>query len=176
MYSITFLRLTATALFLWLASPAPAQSLTVTTQPQTPEQAVRELYDLVTFPAGTTPDWDKVKSLFIPEAVIVLRTSRDATTVFSVDGFVADFVRFIEQAKVEQTGFAEKIIRMEPMVFGDMAQFLVLYEASIPGTDFPPQQGVDNFSLIRMDGQWKIAAITNEAPAEGRPLPEVLTK
>ncbi|MCB9048333.1 MAG: hypothetical protein H6556_02790 [Lewinellaceae bacterium] len=174
MHQLNFYRLILMISLSWLAIPAQAQSLVITTQPQTPEQVVRELYDLVTFPAGTTPDWDKVKSLFIPEAVIVLRTSREATTVFSVDGFVADFVRFIEQAKVEQTGFTEKIIRMEPMVFGDMAQFLVLYEASIPGRDFPPQQGVDNFSLIKKDGQWKIAAITNEVPAEGRPLPEVL--
>lgn len=160
--------------FLFTALAAPAQQLIVTAHAQTPDQVVRELYELVTFPAGATPDWDKVRSLFLDEAVIVLRTSRETTAVFSVDGFVADFVSFIERAKVKETGFTEKILRMKPMVFGDMAQFLVLYEASIPGRDFPPQQGVDNFTLIKKDGQWKIVSITNEIPTAERPLPEVL--
>ena len=57
----------------------------------TAEGVVRELYDLVTFEAGTTPDWDRVRSTFLDEAVVVLRTSREATTVFTVDGFVQDF-------------------------------------------------------------------------------------
>jgi hypothetical protein len=67
---------------------------------QTAEGVVTQLYELVTFEAGSTPDWDKVRSLFIDEAVIVLRTTRTATTVFSVDGFVNDFVTFIERASV----------------------------------------------------------------------------
>ena len=41
-----------------------------------PGRVVAELYDLVTFGAGTTPDWDEVRSLFIEEAVVVL--ARDA--------------------------------------------------------------------------------------------------
>lgn len=138
------------------------------------EGTVAELYDLVTFEADSGPDWGRVRSLFIDEAVIVLRTGRDSTTVFSVDGFVADFVAFIEQRDVMRTGFKEEIVRMQPMVFGDMANVLVLYEASIPGSDRGPQQGVDNFVLIRKHDRWKIVAVTNEIPTEGRPVPEAL--
>ena len=43
------------------------------------EHAVRELYDLVTFPAGTTPDWDRGRALFLPEGVVILRTGRAAS-------------------------------------------------------------------------------------------------
>ena len=75
------------------------------------EAVVRELYDLVTFPAGTTPDWDRGRSLFLPEGVVVLRTTRTTTTVFSVEGWVQDFVDFIERANVTATGFAERIVR-----------------------------------------------------------------
>ena len=82
---------------------------------QNPDGLVRHIYDLVTFQAGTTPDWDRVRSMFIDDAVIVLRTSKDSTTVFSVDGFVDDFVAFIERANAERTGFTENIIRMESM-------------------------------------------------------------
>ena len=142
----------------------------------TAEGVVTELYQLVTFEAGSTPDWEKVRSLFIDEAVIVLRTSWENITIFSVQGFIDDFVDFIERFKVEKTGFVEEIKRTKSMVFGDMAHILVLYEASIPGSEMPPQQGVDSFLLIKKDGRWWIAAITNELPTPDNPLPAELRK
>jgi len=140
----------------------------------TAEGVVKKLYDLVTFDAGTTPDWAQVKSLFIDKAIVVLRTSRDSSTVFTLQGFVDDFVNFIEKAKVVETGFKEEIKRMKPMVFGDIATVLVLYEVSIPGRNRPPQQGVDSFSLIKKDGGWRIVSIINEIPTPDRPIPEEL--
>ncbi|MGD8699455.1 MAG: hypothetical protein PVJ43_09205, partial [Gemmatimonadales bacterium] len=126
--------------------------------------------------AGQQPDWDKVRALFIPEAVIVLRTSRDAMTVFSVEGFVADFVRFVEQTPAGEMGFTEKILSTEAMVFGDMANVLVLYEAHITGSPRAPTQGVDSFSLIKQAGGWRIVAITNELPGANRPIPSELLR
>jgi hypothetical protein len=112
--------------------------------------------------------------MFLDEAVIVLRTSREETTVFSVDGFVADFVAFIERAKAEETGFVERVLRIQPLVFGDIAHVLVLYEASLQSSARPPQQGVDSFQLIRKDGRWWIVAVTNELPTPARPVPPAL--
>jgi len=140
----------------------------------TADGAVTELYRLVTFGAGTTPDWDQVRALFLDEAVIVLRTSREATTVFSVDGLVEDFVQFAGREDVRASGFTERIVRRKTLVFGDIAHVLVLYEAQIPGRDRPPQQGVDSIELIKKDGRWRIAAILNEIPTPERPVPSEL--
>ncbi|MEE8191902.1 MAG: hypothetical protein V3T74_04100 [Gemmatimonadales bacterium] len=139
----------------------------------TPEQVVRALYGMVTFDPGTTPDWDEVRSVFIDEAVVVLRTSATASTVFSVDGFVQDFVNFIERDNVEATGFVERVVEVESMVFRDIAHVLVLYESTIPGAR-PPQLGVDSFELIRQDGRWKIVSVINDLPNAGHPVPAVL--
>jgi len=155
---------------LFLAPSAMAEDAPASTA----DGAVTELYRLVTFDAGTTPDWDRVRALFLDEAVVVLRTSREATTVFSADGFVDDFVKFAGREDVQASGFVERIVRRKSMVFGDMAHVLVLYEAEIPGTDRPPQQGVDSFELIRKDGRWWIAAILNEIPTPERPVPREL--
>jgi len=170
--SVRFLLVSLTAMSGLLLLPARTQAQQGGLE--TPEDVVGEIYDLVSFEGGTRPDWNKVQALFIPEAVIVLRTSRDATNVFSVEGFLDDFVKFIEQTPAGEMGFTEKILRMEPMVFGDMANVLVLYEAHITGSSRTPTQGVDSFSLIKQNGRWKIAAITNEIPTENRPLPAVL--
>lgn len=133
---------------------------------------VTELYKEVTFPAGGTPDWGRVRSMFLDQATVVLRTGREETTVFSVDGFVQDFIAFIERANVRETGFEERVLRTKPLIFGDIAHVLVLYEAVIPGSPRPPQQGVDSFQLIRKDGRWWIVAITNELPTPERPVPQ----
>jgi hypothetical protein len=135
---------------------------------------VAALYEEVTFPAGSSPDWERVRSMFLDQAIVVLRTSREDTTVFSVDGFVQDFIAFIERSKVRETGFEERVIRSKPLVFGDIAHVLVLYEVSIPGSERPPQQGVDSFQLIRKNGRWWIVAVTNEVPTAERPVPPEL--
>lgn len=170
-------RRAATLITLMLAASSSATPLQAQVAPEvvaTPEGLVNEIYDMVSFEGGSVPDWEAVKSLFIPQAVVVLRTSREATTVFSVEGFVQDFINFVENTPAGASGFTEKVIRMKPMVFGEMANVLVLYEAHITGSARAPQQGVDNFSLIRKDGRWWIVSVTNEIPTPDRPIPDVL--
>ena len=138
------------------------------------DMVVGELYELVSFEANASPDWGKVKALFLDEAVVVLRSSRDKLSVFSVDGFVEDFVRFAGRAGVKEKGFTERIIRMKSTVYGDIAHIWVLYEASVTGSARPPQQGVDSFQLVRRGGRWRIVSITNEIVSEERPVPPEL--
>ena len=170
--------LTTTMIAALCLPPAAARCTEPTGQPDsfaTAAGLVAALYDEVTFPAGSTPDWDRVRSMFLDRATIVLRTGREETAVFTVDGFVQDFVGFIERANVVETGFRETIVRSKALLFGDIAHLLVLYEAHIPGSDRPPMQGVDSFQLIRKDGRWWIVSVTNELPTPERPLPRALT-
>jgi hypothetical protein len=139
-----------------------------------PQDVIVNLYDLVSFGPDNPPRWEEVRSLFIEDAIIVLRTSRDSCTRFTVDGFINDFKKFAAEERIQINGFSEKIIRVKKTVFGDIAHFLVLYEASIPGTDFKPQQGVDSFQLIKSDSTWRILSITNEIPGPDNPLPDEL--
>jgi hypothetical protein len=139
-----------------------------------PEDRVRALYDAVTFEAGATPDWNRVRSMFIDEAVIVLRTSREKTTRFDLDGFVDDFETFAGNPKIQESGFQERIIRLRSTVFRELAHVLVLYEAHAPGSPRPPQKGVDSIHLIREDGEWRIVSIVNDIPTEDHPVPEEL--
>lgn len=161
--------------------PLPPQMLTAQDQQEknpmpTAEQVVRQLYDLVTFEANNTPDWEKVKSLFVEEAVVILRVSRTTHKVFSRQGFVDDFQNFITRAKVDETGFVEKIISLKILKIGDMAHCWVVYEASIPGSGRPPQKGVDSFQLLTRQGQWKIISIVNEIPDPADPNLELIMK
>lgn len=59
---------------------------------------------------------------------------------------------------------------MKAWEYGDMAHVLVLYEAAITGLPGPPRQGVDSRLLVRRDGRWLIAAVTNETVTPNRPI------
>jgi len=152
--------------------PAPVSAEDA--QGDTPEAVVHSLYELVTFASGTTPDWDELRTLFLPECVIALRLSRQGLTVMDLDGFVDAWLRDIERYDLDASGFAERIIRTSTTEFGDIALVWVLYEAEIPGSGRPPQPGVDCIQLVRREGQWVISAITNEVPTPDRAIPEVL--
>jgi len=168
------MRLFSVAVFLFslFSAKLPAQS----EDPwETAEGLVHDIYKSVSFDStGPKPDWEKVRSMFIDNAVIVLRVTRDSTAVFSVQGFIDDFVNFIERSPAKQKGFTERIVRMKPMVFGNIAHLLVLYEAHIPGIGMSPQQGVDSWELLKGNGRWWIVAVTNEIPSKDRPLPKEL--
>jgi len=169
-------RLAARVLALTLTGLLIASSAAAQPDPDaaTAEGLVRALYDRVSSEPGSVPDWDRVRSAFLPQAIVVLRTSRDSTTVFTLDGFVQDFVTFIERANVRTTGFTERVVKTQATVFGDIAHVLVLYEAHITGSPRPPQQGVDSFQLIQREGRWWIVSIVNEIPTANRPLPAAL--
>ena len=140
----------------------------------TPESIITEIYQLVTFPPDTTPDWEKVKSLFIDDAVIVLRTSSTKMNVMNKEGFVDLFIRDIQKFNMEKTGFQEKILQKKMTIIGDVAHCFVLYETSVPNSSNPPQRGVDSFQLMKRNGRWWIVSVINEIPRPGVPIPEEL--
>jgi hypothetical protein len=172
----------AAALLIGLAFiPVLAQEATAPAAPPVGD-VVAGLYGLVSSTDGRLPDWDKVRALFLKEAVIVLRTSRTALTAFDLEGFIKDFVDFYERpfrrgettVVPKESGFTEKVVRMKAWEFGDMAHVLVLYEAQITGFPMAPQQGIDSWLLVRRDGRWLIAGATNELVTPSRPVPPEL--
>jgi hypothetical protein len=158
----------------WRVPGTTAEGGEIDTVSHHPDSLVAALYRAVTFSPRSEPDWGYVRSMFHPGALITLRVKRDSTAVLTVDGFIRDFQEFIERADARSTGFRERILRMKPVVFGNVAHAFVVYEASIPGSHRPPQQGVDSFHLVRQHGRWWITAIVNEVSTPDRPLPAEL--
>jgi ubiquinone/menaquinone biosynthesis C-methylase UbiE len=150
--------------------------------PQSAGDLVSGIYNLVSSEGGNLPDWDKVRACFAPEAVIVLRTSRTAVKTFSVEAFIKDFVDFYERpfrigdrtVVPKASGFRETVVRMSPWEYADMAHVLVLYEAKITADGARAQRGIDSWLLVRRDGRWTIAAVTNEILRAGLALPAAL--
>jgi len=154
-----------------LAIPAQAQTDETADDLRSVEQVVRDVYDLVSWTDGNTPDWEVVRDVFIPEAIVVLRYPPDLK-VMSVDGFLLDWLRFENQlAGAGVRGFRETVTSAMTTEFGDVAHVQVVYETSIPDTGRPARPGVDLWSLIRMEGRWKVVSVVNELPRDDLPVP-----
>jgi hypothetical protein len=164
------------------AGPVPASGQPSAAEPSSAEQFVRGIYPAVSAAGGALPDWNAVRAFFLKEAAIVLRTSRTGTNVLTLEGFIKDFVDFYERPRKmgdltrtpRDTGFAERVVRARTWEYGDLAHVLVLYEAEIVGWGRPPQQGVDSWALVRRDGRWWVASVTNEVVTPDRPVPPEL--
>lgn len=150
------------------------QRLTEEAALQSPEGLLTSLYAAVSAEPNRQQDWNRVRALFLENAVFVMRSSPMETRVFSVDGFIDDFRRFMALPGPQQAGFQERIVRMRPWIYRDMAHVLVLYEAHVPGSPRLPQQGVDSFLLVKRSGRWWVAAITNEVVGPQLPVPAEL--
>jgi hypothetical protein len=155
----------------WLLAGSVARAGEASNPLASADGVVHELYRLISVDVGESTDWEAVRSLFLPEAIIVLRVSNDANQTFSVQGWIDDFIAYNERAKVSEHGFSETIVKTDVTVFRDIANVFVLYEAKLNDWKRPPSRGVDSIDLVRRDGRWWIASIVNDLPGDQHPLP-----
>ena len=134
---------------------------------------IKQIYMAVSSEARSEVNWDSVRSFFVEEAVIVLRTSRDSTKQFTLNGFIQDFKDFYDNPGVRESGFKEEVLKVRSHVYHDVAFIGTVYAASIPGSGRPPQRGVDFWLLGRKNGSWKVVAVTNEIIPPGDELPDM---
>ena len=140
-----------------------------------PESLVRGIYAAVSFDPGPAPDWEFVKTFFLPQAVIVVRKTRTSMAVMNVQEFVDWFADDVEKFKMKERGFEETVQKFKLTTLGDIAHAFVVYKARLKTpADTPGQVGLDSWELMKKDGRWWIAAVTNDIPTPQRPLPEEL--
>ncbi len=164
------------SLSLYTGALAQKQSPPVNDAFKTAKGIVGELYKSISFAPGESPDWERVKSCFINEAVIVLRIAGDKMMVISKDGLIKLLIDDIKENNLGKSGFAEKPVSVKLKEYGGIAHCFVVYDTIIPGDTEPPLRGVDSFHLIKKDGRWWIVSITNEKPGPGNPIPKEFLK
>jgi len=137
-----------------------------------PERLVRGLYAAVTFNPGPGPDWEYVRSFFLPQAVIAVRKTRTSMAVMTVQEFIDWFIADVERYKMKERGFEEGVEKLKLTAMGDIAQAYVVYKARFKTpADSPGQIGLDSWTLMKKDGRWWIVSCANEIPTPDKPLP-----
>lgn len=133
------------------------------------EAIVEAAYDAISGPAGER-DWDRVRSLFLPEARLIPTGRSDGEpgyTVYSVEKFIS-----ATQRRYGDDDFYEQQVHAVTEGFGDIAHVFSTYETRSSPDAEPFSRGINSFQLWHDGDRWWIVSIFWHAEREGAPIPE----
>lgn len=119
---------------------------------------IAALYDVISGPAGEKRDWDRMKSLFIPEGRL-MPTGKGANGV----GYRLWTVQeYIEQAGtgLEANGFFEVEISRKSESYGTISHVFSTYESRRTLADEKPfARGINSIQLLNGGDRWWIVSV-----------------
>ena len=132
---------------------------------------IAALYDVISGPPGGR-DWDRLRSLYIPEARLIPTGTRpngeSGLRVLDVDGYIAS-----ASALFAEKGFFEREIARRTERFGNVAHAFSTYEARWNEDDPEPfTRGVNSIQLLERDGRWWVVTVFWDNESAEQPLPE----
>lgn len=146
---------------------------------KSPDAIVSAAYDVISVANKDSIDWDRLRSLFLPEARQI-ETGRVGGGGARYDAFtVEDFVAWMKTMvpQLRKQGFIEREIHAETERFGDIAHVFSTYETilSAKGPE-PVARGINSFQLWHDGNRWWIVSLMWHGEREDAPLPERYTK
>lgn len=159
---------------LLIAAPLVAQ----TPRPEdvaSPEALVRATYDAISRAPGAPFQWERFRSLFLPEARLIPNTeqTRGQFTVHTVESFITwideGWKRVI--GTPQDRGFAESHVSGVTEQFGDVAHVFSTYEKYIWNDKNVLGRGINSFQLVKKDGRWWVSSIAWDEETGAGPVP-----
>jgi hypothetical protein len=130
------------------------------------DRLLTALYETISGPAGSEPDWDRERALFAPDARLI-PTYIDAdgelrAQVLDVEGYIES-----RRAYLRDNDFFERQVSREIKQFGHIAQVFSEYESATTPGGPSFVSGVNLLQLLFRDGRWWIQSIMWENATEG---------
>ena len=137
---------------------------------------IAALYDVISGPAGQARDWNRFRSLFVPNARLIPSRPRpdggaDAG-VWSVDDYAA-----AAGPRLEKTGFFEREISRREESFGNIAHLFSTYESRRTSADPTPfARGLNSIQVMKDGGRYWIVTVFWDAERSDNPIPSKYLK
>ncbi|WP_323755841.1 hypothetical protein [Roseivirga sp.] len=138
-----------------------------------PDAIIAALYDVISGPAGEKRNWDRMKSLFIPEGRL-MPSGKNAQTG-EVGYRVWTVQEYVEQAGtgLEANGFYEIEIARKSEEYGTIMHIFSTYESRTKADDEKPfARGINSIQLLHGKDRWFIVSVFWMGESPVYPLPE----
>lgn len=133
------------------------------------DTTIAALYRSISFRRGERPDWDGLRSRFVPGARLV-RMKPDGPEIMDVESFIAGFQSHIDSGAIR--GFTEREIGRRLEVFGRIAHAFSAYEGWHTG-DAPAGRGrgINSIQLLRAGARWRVMGLLWYEESPDCPIP-----
>jgi len=131
--------------------------------------SVSGVYEVISGPPGQKRDFDRMRSMFAPEA-----TMRAIGPKGVRGGTVEDYIAR-NSAILEKEGFTERELGQRVEQWGNLATVWSSYDGRTANGSFH-ERGINSFQLVKVDGKWLVASILWQEETPAFPLPNDLTK
>ena len=132
---------------------------------------IAAVYDVISGPAGQARDWDRFRSLFLPDArLVAVRLTQDG----EVSPVVMTPGEYAERsgAPLMANGFFEVEIHRVGEEYGHIAHLFSTYESRRSVDDPEPfARGINSFQLMWDGERWWVLTIFWDSEREGQPIP-----
>ncbi len=164
------LRRLAVASLIILPAPLVAQEADPT-DVESIDAIVAAVYDVISGAAGEARDWDRWRSLFVPEArliPLVPVSAGSAAPRFMTPGDYATS----SGPLLEENGFFEIEVSKVAERFGHIAHVFSTYESRRTEADEEPfARGINSFQLMNDGSRWWVVNIMWDSERPGNPIP-----
>ena len=161
-------------------APAPTPTPAAVPAPRPTDVASRDavvaaLYDSISGPAGER-DWNRFRSLFIPEAQLIATFKKKDGTLGYRAMTVQDYADHAGKY-FKENGFFEKEISRKVETYGDITHIFSTYESRKAADEKPFERGINSIQCLEKDGRWWVVNVfwdneTTDNPIPGEYLPK----
>jgi len=176
-----FVGLSALALLGALVVGAPTRTILAQQPSATPaadpadvasvDAIISALYEVISGPAGQRRNWDRFRSLLIPEARLI-PTGRTATGEGRMRIFTTEQYIEIAGAGLERDGFFEREIGRTMERYGNIVHLMSAYDSKRTAEDPTPfARGINSIQLWFDGARWWVVTVFWEAESPANPIP-----
>jgi hypothetical protein len=138
---------------------------------KSPEAIVAAVYDVISGSKGQQRNWDRMRSLFVPDArlipAITGKDGRNDALMLSVDGYIDR-----SGARLTNDGFFERSIHNDMQQFGNIVQIWSTYESRHDPADPKPfARGINSFQLLKDGDRYWVVNIFWDSETATKPIP-----
>ena len=173
------IRTLTSALVLFAGSAVAAGTAVAQTAPrpsdvESPEAIVLAAYASIAREPGQPFDWDRFRSLFLPDARLIPNTEQrqGSFDVLTAEGFIEWIQAHTPPpGDANDRGFQEEQVAAEVVRYGDVAHVFSTYQKHFWGSDEILGRGINSFQLVHNDSRWWIAGIAWDEENGAGPIP-----
>ncbi|MBL0307335.1 MAG: hypothetical protein IPQ25_15280 [Chitinophagaceae bacterium] len=139
---------------------------------ESPDALVAALYNVISGPAGEKRNWDRMRTLFLPEGRLMATGKKSDGTmgkrIMTVEDYIATSGPFLEKE-----GFFEREIGRRTEQFGSVVHVFSTYDSKRKLNDEKPfMRGINSIQLWNDGKRWWILTVFWQAETPDNLIPE----